>query len=134
MLNTFPELLNFSFFAPTILRITAGLILIYFGWLKLSKNKESEIKFFEIIKLKPTVFWLWFIALVEIIIGILITIGFLTQISAIIASIIMLASIIIKLWKPFYLPNTVDFYILFFIVFISLIFTGAGGLAFDLPL
>ena len=134
MLNTFPELLTFSFFVPTILRIVAGLIFAYFGWLKLGRDKQSKIIFFETIGFKPAVFWLWLIAVIEIVVGVMIVIGFLTQISAIIASIIMLTSIIIKLWKPNSLPNSTEFYIIFFVVFLSLIFTGAGGFAFDLPL
>lgn len=134
MLNTFPTLLSFGFLAPTILRITAGLIFFYFGWLKLTKNKREKINFFETIKLKPAILWLWIIALVEIVVGTMIIVGFLTQIASIIASVIMFASIVIKIKKPSTLPNTLDFYILFFVVFLSLILTGAGLFAFDLPL
>ncbi|MCG2695296.1 DoxX family protein [Candidatus Parcubacteria bacterium] len=134
MFNTFPTLLSFGILAPTILRITAGLIFASFGWLKLTKDKESKIKFFEIIKLQPAIVFLWATALVELIVGTMLVVGFLTQIASIIASVIMLASIVIKILKPKALPNTLDFYILFFIVFISLIFSGAGIFSFDLPL
>ena len=134
MLNTFPTLLAFSFLGIFLLRITAGIIFTYFGWLKLTKDKKSKIKFFKTIKLNPPLFWLWLVALIEIIAGIMITIGLLTQVASIIASIIMLISIIIKTKKPSALPNTTDFYILFFIVFFVLIFTGAGSFAIDLPL
>ncbi len=134
MLNTFPELLNFSFFAITLLRITAGLIFVYFGYLKLTKDKEVKINFFNTIGFKPAIFWLYLIAVVEIVVGLMITVGFLTQIASIIASLIMFASVIIKIIKPSSLPNTTDFYILFFVVFLSLILTGAGAFAFDLPL
>jgi uncharacterized membrane protein YphA (DoxX/SURF4 family) len=104
------------------LRITAGLIFVSFGWLKLTKDKESKIKFFESIKLKPAIFFLWLVALVEIIVGLMIAIGFLSQIAATIAAIIMFISIIIKIFKPKALPNSLDFYILFFVVFLFLIF------------
>jgi len=134
MLNTFPTLLSFSFLAITLLRVTAGIIFVYFGLLKITKDKESKIKFFEIVHLKPAKYWLFFIAYTEIISGILITIGLLTQIASMIASIIMLITIFIKIKKPSALPNTTDFYILFFVVFFILIFTGAGAFAFDLPL
>ncbi len=120
-------------FGTIILRITAGIIFAYFGWLKLTKDKESKIKFFEIIGFKPAIFWLWFVALTEIIVGLLIAIGLFTQIAAMIASIIMFISIIIKIKKPSTLPNHTDYYILLFVVFVSLVFTGAGGFAFDLP-
>ena len=134
MLNTFPSLLFLSPLAITVLRITAGLIFVYFGWLKLTKDKESKINFFETINFKPAIFWLYFVALTEIIVGLLITIGLFTQIASVIASTIMGMSIAIKLTKPSSLPNTTDFYILFFVVFFTLIFTGAGAFAFDLPL
>lgn len=134
MLNTFPNLLILGILAPTILRVTAGLIFARFGLLKLTKDKQSKIIFFETIGLKPAIFWLWTVALIEIISGLFIFAGFLTQISSIVAGIIMFISIVIKIIKPKVLPNTLDFYILFFVVFISLIITGAGLFAFDMPL
>ncbi|OGD68075.1 hypothetical protein A2996_02495 [Candidatus Campbellbacteria bacterium RIFCSPLOWO2_01_FULL_34_15] len=134
MLNTFPNLLILGLIAPTILRITAGLLFARFGLLKLTKDRQSKIVFFETIGLRPAVFWLWTVALIEIISGLFIFVGFLTQISSIVAGIIMFISIVIKIVKPKALPNTLDFYILFFVVFISLIFSGAGLFAFDMPL
>ncbi len=134
MFNTFPILLSFGILAPTILRIVAGLIFANFGWLKLTKDKKDKIKFFEILKLKPAMIFLWVIALTELIVGTMLVVGFLTQIASIVASLIMLASIVIKMMIPKALPNTLDFYILFFVVFLSLIFSGAGFLAFDIPL
>jgi len=134
MLNTFPALLSFGILAPTILRITSGLIFAYFGWLKLTKDKQSKIAFFDTVGLRPAKFFLYLVALTELFVGVTLAVGFLTQISAIVASFIMFVSILIKLMKPKALPNTTDFYILFFIVFLSLIFSGAGIFAFDLPL
>jgi len=134
MLNTFPSLLFLSPLAITALRITAGLIFAYFGWLKLTKDKKSKITFFKTIGLKPPIFWLWLTASIEMIAGAMITIGFLTQVASIIAGFIMSVSIIIKILKPKTLPNTLDFYILFFIVFVFLTISGAGSFAFDLPL
>ncbi|MBU1557503.1 DoxX family protein [Patescibacteria group bacterium] len=116
----------------TILRITAGILFVYFGWLKLTKDKESKITFFKTIGFKPAFFWLWFVALTEIITGILIAVGFLAQTALIIASIIMFISIVIKIMKPSALPNTTDFYILFFVVFFSLIFIEEGWSIFSL--
>ena len=134
MLNTFPTLLSFSFLATALLRITAGIIFIYFGLLKITKDKKDKIHFFEVINLKPAKYWLYFIAFTEIISGLLITIGLFTQIASIIASIIMFITIIIKTKKPSALPNTTDFYILFFVVFFVLIFMGAGAFAIDIPI
>ena len=134
MLATFPILLTFGLLAPTILRITVGLIFFYFGWLKLTKDRESKMNFFNIIGLKPAIIFLWLVASIEIITGTMITVGFLTQIASIIASIIMLISIFIKIKVPKALPNSLDFYVLFFVVFLSLIFSGPGIFAFDLPL
>jgi len=134
MLNTFPQLLAFGFFAPTILRITAGFFFARFGLLKLSSDKEAKIKFFETIGLRPAILFLWIVALTEIIAGTMIVVGFLTQIASMIAGLIMFISIIIKILKPKALPNSLDFYILFFVVFMSLIISGAGLFAVDLPL
>lgn len=134
MLSTFPTLLSFSFLAIFLIRITAGFLFVRFGWLKLTKDKKAKLTFFKKIGLRPEALWLWFIAVLEIVVGVMIFVGFLTQISAIIASLVMLASIIIKIFNTKALPNTLDFYILFFIVFVFLIFSGAGPFAFDLPL
>ncbi len=134
MLSTFPTLLAFGPLAISFLRIISGIIFATFGWLKLTKDKKSKITFFKTIGFKPAIFWLWLVASIEIVAGVMIAIGFLTQIASIIAALIMFISIIIKIKKHSALPNTTDFYILFFIVFFVLIFTGAGVFAFDLPL
>lgn len=134
MLNTFPFLLSFGILAPTFLRIFAGLFFARFGWLKLTRSRRSKIDFFEKIGLKPAVTFLWVVSIIEIVVGVMLVVGFLTQIAAMMASLIMLACIFIKMKDVTALPNSLDFYILFFIVFISLIFTGAGLFAFDLPL
>jgi len=132
MLDVFSKLLVFNLLALATLRIFIGFLFARFGWLKLTKDKKDKIIFFEKINLKPAKTFLWIIALLEIIVGLMIMIGLLTQVVAVIASLIMLASIIIKIARKDSLPNSLDFYILFFIVFTFLIFSGAGTFAFDL--
>ena len=134
MLSVFPDLLTYHQIAPLILRIVLGLIFISFGYEALTGEKQRWQKVFEMIKLRPSAFFEKLFGLVEIIGGIMLIIGLFTQVAALVFSIISLAELIIEYREPVLLKNSIFFYLLLLTISASLIFTGAGFAAFDLPL
>ena len=60
--------------------------------------------------------------------------GLYTQIAAIALSLLLLAAVFIKWRKPELLKNDTEFYILLAAATATLIISGAGAIAFDIPL
>ena len=77
---------------------------------------------------------MWYMGLFEIIIGTLFTLGFLTQVAALLA--IFLSVKILIMYRHFIHPLIPQrlFYILLLAISFSLFITGAGIFAFDLPI
>ncbi len=117
MLNPFPTLLAFSLFAPLLLRIVVGCTFIHFGTknLKLKDYKRA-------------------LGYIEMIGGLLLIIGLFTQIVALIFTIYLGLLLIDKMHKKNFLTDGVNYYLILFVICLSLIITGAGFLAIDLPL
>lgn len=134
MLNTFPSLLTFGLAAPFILRVVLGIIFILAGYIKIFKKRGDSIHMFSEAAFPDPVFFFWLVATVEILGGLALVLGFGTQIAAILIGLISLGGLIIKIRKPELLRQTLDFYIFALVIAISLLFTGAGFWAFDLPL
>src|SRR3989344_279576 len=105
MLNPFPELLMYSLLGPFILRVVVGLIFIDLGFLKFRSEKERWLASFETLRLRPADLLLPIYALLQIVGGALLVIGLWTQVAALI-----------------------------FIISLSLLLTGAGTYAIDIPL
>jgi uncharacterized membrane protein YphA (DoxX/SURF4 family) len=75
------------------------------------------------------------LGLLELLIGCFLIAGFLTQIAAFVGMLLMLLfSFLRKKVGPVLVPPTVALCILLAVVCATLIITGAGALAFDLPL
>lgn len=134
LLSIFPDLLTYGLIAPFILRVSLGLVLVYFSYLKFGKDRMEKIVFFDSLGMKPGVFYVNTIGGIELIGGILLVVGAYTQIAALGAALIMLVATFIKWRHPESLRNDIEFYILLFIVALSLVFLGAGFFAIDLPL
>ncbi len=134
MLSIFPALLTYKLIAPLILRLTLGSIFVNFGWTKLGRQKAGKIVFFEKINLKPGIFYVWLIAIVEIIAGLLLIAGLFTQIAALVSGIILLIAIFLKRKQPLSFESSLCLLIVCLVIALSLMFTGPGFLAFDLPL
>jgi len=134
MINPFPELLAFGLLVPFIFRIILGILFVRFGYLKLTRDRNEKVLFFENTGLRPVKIFLYGSALFEIIGGIMFIVGIYTQIASIVLSIIMAGAVYIKMRNPSSLKNDLGYYILLFITTLSLLFLGAGLFAFDLPL
>jgi uncharacterized membrane protein YphA (DoxX/SURF4 family) len=134
MLNPFPELLAYSLFAPFILRLAAGFIFINLGHLKLASERSRWVLSFEGLRLKPALFFVKTVALLEFGGGILLVLGFYTQIAALILAIITFGELYIEYKEETLLKRNLAFYLLLFVISFSLLLSGAGKPAIDLPL
>ena len=134
MLSIFPSLLIFGIFAPFILRVAVGVYLFYTGWRHFGGEQESITK--EIARkvgpyAKPVAL---FTALVEIVVGLSLIAGFLTQVAALIGMVYALKMIWFKKDCPVLVKHERVFYVILFVILLSLLLTGAGAPAVDLPL
>lgn len=134
MLNTFPNLLTFSLIAPLILRVALGLIFINLGYLELTSEKKRWVAFLETVHIKPSAFFVILIGLIEIIGGVFLIAGFFTQMTALVFSIITFGEFYAEYREETLLKRDLIFYFLIFVISLSLLFSGAGIFALDLPL
>ena len=118
-LTTFPGLLTFQLLAPFIIRVTAGLYVLWLG-----KNQ-----------LKKPMAWL---SIFYFLPGIFVIVGLYTQIAALVAICVVKLDFWNRIWlkrhvtKPS--PQEMWLYIIIALTLFTLLFTGPGLFAFDLPL
>ncbi|MBN2093982.1 MAG: DoxX family protein [Candidatus Zambryskibacteria bacterium] len=134
MLNSFPELLTYSFFAPFILRIVAGLVFIDLGILIFKGEKATWINSFRTLRIPKPELAAKILGIVEIIGGAMLIIGLYTQIVVLILAVIIFAAGYIEYHRPEILKRDLIFYVMLLVILLSLLLTGAGAFAFDLPL
>jgi len=134
MLNPFPELLAWSGLAPFILRIVLGYLFINLGYLKLNSEKNRWLLFFETVKLKPSILFLKIFAIIEMATGAMLIFGLYTQIVALVLTILNFGELYVEYKEESLLKRNLVFYLLVFAISLSLVFSGAGFFAFDLPL
>ncbi len=132
MFNTFPALLTYSFFAPTLLRITAAVVFAYLAYYHYQhKDAVARTRF-------PIVgegMWIAWLALaVEAAVAIGLFLGYHTQIFAILGALIAIKAAFWGGKYPTFFVLSRSTALLLLIICISLLVTGAGALAFDLPL
>lgn len=134
MLNPFPELLNYALLAPFLLRLVVGVIFIDLGLLKFRAEKERWLASFETLGLRPADLLLPLYALLQIVGGLMLLAGAWTQVAALMFVIFTGAELYVE-WKARdILKRDMTFYILVFVISVSLLLTGAGAFAIDLPL
>lgn len=134
MLNPFPELLMYSLLGPFVLRIVIGLIFLDLGLLKFKSEKERWLASFETLGLRPASLLLPIYALLQVIGGLMLLVGLWTQIAAL-AFVIFTGIELYVEWKAReILKRDMVFYLLIFTISLSLLLTGAGTYAIDIPL
>lgn len=134
MLNPFPDLLAFSLLAPFFLRIVLGISYARFGYLKLIKSGLIKISFLKKDYLKPEILFVLVVGLLEAVGGVLLVLGMFTQIVSLVLGMLILGTIVIKLRNGAILSSELGYYVLLLVVTFSLLFSGAGAFAIDLPL
>ncbi len=134
MLSLFPNLLTYEMFAPFLLRVVLGFVFITLGYLKLKKEKVRWNLLFEALRLKPSHLWTKIFGYIEIVGGGALIVGFSTQLVAILFACINLFELYIENKESTLLKRDLVFYLLLTTIAVSLVFTGPGFFAFDLPL
>ena len=134
MLNPFPELLMYSFLGPFILRVLIGLIFIDLGFLKFKSEKGRWLASFDTLGLRPADLFVPIYALLQIVGGLLLLVGLWTQVAALAFVIFTGIELYVEWQARDILKRDMVFYVLIFAISLSLLLTGAGAYAIDIPL
>lgn len=132
MLNPFPELLDLRFFAPTLIRLAAAGVLLFAAFCTWKRRKQIAETGFPII---GKVTWVAPIsALFHAVLAFMLGAGYYTQIAAILGGLGAIKSFFLAKRYPALVPLSRPATVLLFFMLLSLLISGAGALAFDLPL
>jgi uncharacterized membrane protein YphA (DoxX/SURF4 family) len=123
MLSIFPSLLSYQEFSPFMIRIVLAITVAYFGYQEIIKYKQGPSR-------KSSLIY----GIAKILVSIFVFIGLYTQLAALVIAVVLFVKLVLKAKKKELLTDGVDYYILLLALAISLILTGAGWWAFDLPL
>ena len=134
MLNPFPDLLYFSMLAPFILRVVVGLIFLDLGALAWKQEKGRWLISLSTLQVPNPRLALKILGFVEIVGGVMLILGFYTQIAALLLAILTFAEAYVEFKDPSILKRSMVFYVLLFAITLSLLLTGAGSFSIDLPL
>lgn len=122
MLSLFPSLLTYELLGPFLLRLTLGVTFAYFGYKRIKSQKENS-------NTRITVY-----GAVEIALAVLMIIGLYTQLAALVMALILVIKLVYKIKKRAFLTDGVNYYLLLLVMALSILVTGAGAFAFDMPL
>lgn len=137
MLTPFPELLAFSFFIPAFLRITVAAVFVYLllTHFKHKKTVADELHTkFRWLSHEVAVWLALLLILAEAALATGLFLGAWTQIVAILGAAGFVKMAALKKKFPAYAPLSALAYVLLAIICLSLLISGAGAFAFDLPL
>lgn len=132
MLNPFPELLVYQILAPTLLRAVAAVVFAYLAYRHFDRREAIAKTRFPVVGKGMWIVWL--AVIVEVATAGALFFGYYTQYAALVGVVMALKQI---MWRGSY-PNffwlTRSAALLLLVVCFSLLLTGAGAFAFDLPL
>ncbi|MBX4200118.1 DoxX family protein [Candidatus Parcubacteria bacterium] len=134
MLNTFPSLLTYSLLAPFILRLTIGFIFVDLGILKFKSERARTIESLRALGLPSPENLALIYGAVQFIGGVMLIIGLYTQIAALVFVILGALEFYIEWTEREVLKRDIVFYLLMLAIALSILITGAGRFAFDIPL
>lgn len=132
--NIFPELFSWSLIAPLILRVVLGLVFLNLGSLKLGREKGGWIGSLHVLGVKPAGFFVGLLGIIEIIGGLLLIAGAYTQLAALVLAVICISETLIEYKEESILKRDFVFYFLLAAICLSLLLTGAGLFAIDIPM
>ena len=132
MLNTFPHLLVLGFYAPMIIRVAVALAFFYVAYAQFGRREEIEQMSFPVVG--ETSLASWVSIIFHIIVGAMLLFGYYTQIAAILSILALIKSFILKKYYPHLIPLSRSSLLLLIAMCLSLLLSGAGALAQDLPL
>lgn len=115
MLSLFPSLFAYSLLAPFLLRIVLAAVVIHFAFKNVQKRQHVSVTF----------------GVIQALCGVLLFIGFLTQLAALVLVLIFGLLLVKQIAKKSFLTDGVNYYILLFVISLTLLITGPGLFAFD---
>ena len=104
------------------------------GYLKLTKEKAGWISSLHILGIKPANFFTILLGTVEIIGGLLVLFGAYTQLAALVLAVISISEMLVEYEEESILKRDFIFYLMLSAICVSLLFTGAGLFAIDIPI
>ncbi len=119
MFSLFPSLLHLEGFAPFLLRLTIGAVFALWAYGKLKKRASTQDTG---------------LGVVEALVALGLILGSYTQLAALVAAVILGARLVQKIQQKAFLTDGVNYYLILFVISVTLLFTGPGLFAFDLPL
>jgi uncharacterized membrane protein YphA (DoxX/SURF4 family) len=134
MLNPFPSLLVLTFFAPTLLRLTAAGVFFYLAWFHSKHHSDAIDELTPILSRRMAKIILPLYILIESVVALGLLFGFWTQVAALVGFIICIKILLIRRGLRALVPLSSSTYVLVAVICLSLLLTGAGAYAFDLPL
>lgn len=129
--SLFPHLFDYQFLAPTLLRFVLAAVFVAHGWSKL-RDLSGTAGFLGSLGFRPAKFWAAILGGTEFFGGVLLAVGLFTQAAAALLGFVMLVAI----WKVKRKQGFIDgweFDLALLAIAISLILTGPGAFAVDLP-
>src|SRR5258708_37546347 len=132
MLRIFPTLLVFSLVAPFLLRLATGPLFLSWSIRTLSSERRSVASHLSNWNI-PGSAGAIILGIIEGIVGILLVVGLYTQVAALIGMILSALFALLSRKEMFVGTNALS-YLLVALICFSLMFSGAGFFAFDLPL
>ncbi len=132
ILNPFPQLLDYRIFAPTLLRLAAATIFAYLAYRHYQQRNEIAKISFPVIGRGGWI--VWFAIIIEAAIAGGLFLGLYTQAAAILGAVGALKQWVWRGKFPafFWLTRSASFLLL--VICLSLMVSGAGAFAFDIPL
>ena len=134
MLNPFPILLSYGGLAPFILRVVAGIIFFDLGLFLFKGERGRWIISLSILKIPKPKIAVKVLGIIEIVGGLMFIFGFYTQIASVALSLLTFSEAYVEYKDPGVLKRSLVFYSLLFAITLSLLFSGAGKFAIDIPL
>lgn len=132
MPSVFPQLFDFWFIVPFVLRVVLGVIFVAHGFPKLFKKFSETKAFFASLGLRPAVLWTLWIGILEFFGGILLIIGLFVQPIALLLMINMFFAIVLVARRKGFV-NGWEFEFVLLVMALSLLIMGAGAFAIDAP-
>lgn len=120
--------------APVVLRVVLGLIFLDLGILKLRTEKSRWIDSFETLGVRPSELFVSLYATLQMVGGVMLIIGVWTQAAALAFVIFTSIELYIEMKVKEVLKRDLVFYLLLFVISLSLLLSGAGSYAIDIPL
>ena len=133
MLNPFPDLLVYGIFAPTLIRVALGAALLYMG-VEHYRSRKVVTGLLSPLMGRAAAGIALLLAVSDVVVGALLVVGAWTQIAALFAILFSGKSLLIRKSLHAILPLSRGTYALLVGMGLSLLLSGAGGFAFDLPL